>query len=965
MNEMLYGNSGKSDEGINIDMEQGLYQKLQRMFVPKLKAILSVHHQEGDRNFVYLGEVAEKAGNFTIYGYNAKLASDLRGGDYGHYVAVAHNGKAATVNFDSIGFLSEEGFVEYVNNKTVNEEARFTVKPVATDINVEVKKKIVNNIMESFMKVRRRKCVAFAMEDCPLDEFNAKSLGVLLEIIKYIPYRMRKNISFVSHVATNQRLPDAINLAAYPSEVDVMPRDCIVIENPGEMFIEGAFKGYIEKVFAMSDSEREEYFEKLYTEIETPALEAGVEVKSDMYLIDIDTKELWKNGSGLEAVKNIFASLDSVLKIYPEYAKIAGIRLVADKEETIAYIKNTVTSAISYEEIKTVFDNISGVYGICSIDMGNEVIEIFKEKASTFILGAGDYAALAEIAGAIVSIDTRLLDELKLVSAIKGHMGKNLTFEGIFDVYCAFKEKDYIGKAILDECLAKATEDYILNLTGSIPESKDKLSALERAYESFRLSYEGRDFATLKEVYDSYHGKFSGNTSVEAISKGNAVVNEIEKGIYDHCPIYQLKEYVKKLSEVEVEYDPILKARVSVVYKRLTQALYRQLVNTELSLKEINALSTEFLRAAKQLHANGVYDGELRTTIEGKTYVPDGLLRFATTICELITCVKEVEDLAELLMSHDMIRGNLTHEDNTIKKLYSDYAPAIMNYWLNKNRKIVTANKLKKAIKLVKKETGNEPSRTAKGIVEEYLKYGKKKKKGSGLKIVIVAVVILALLVGVFFGYKALFGNKNKDPYANAKYSISVEEKTLVDEYLEKFSGENLTDAEFVIGAIKGKTNGKEKEYILNITDNLESSVFDGKFAVQNTYIEGASKKYIDLEKVKNGKEYAFVVQKGKKDNKFYVRDVFEIPTKLDKHDFEVPVKDKKTNEKDEFLTSVIKYIGFQAKLVKPEEKKEPKDVKNEANKGQTEEKKETKSEKPEGNKKSQPKTKSGKGNEK
>ena len=163
MNEMIYGNTGKRDEGINIDMEQALYQKLQsRTFVPKLKSMLNDRLQEGDKNFVFIGEVADKAGNFSVYGYNAKLESDSRGGDYGHYVAVPVNEKAVTVDTNSIGFLTEEGFVEYVNLKTLNDDKRFKITPQSIDIDVNAKKRIINNLMETFMKVRKRKNVTFS-----------------------------------------------------------------------------------------------------------------------------------------------------------------------------------------------------------------------------------------------------------------------------------------------------------------------------------------------------------------------------------------------------------------------------------------------------------------------------------------------------------------------------------------------------------------------------------------------------------------------------------------------------------------------------------------------------------------------------------------------------------------------------------------------------------------------------------
>ena len=101
--------------------------------------------------------------------------------------------------------------------------------------------------------------------------------------MKYLPFRMRKNISFISHVASNQKLPDMINLAAYPASSEFKPHDCITLSAGAPFGNDGIFSAYVEKVFAMSDTERDSYFEKIYEDIEKPALEKGVDVKADLY----------------------------------------------------------------------------------------------------------------------------------------------------------------------------------------------------------------------------------------------------------------------------------------------------------------------------------------------------------------------------------------------------------------------------------------------------------------------------------------------------------------------------------------------------------------------------------------------------------------------------------------------------------------------------------------------------------
>ena len=180
MNEMLYGNTGRRDEGINIDMEASLYQKLQsRTYVPKLKSMLNDALQEEDRNFVFIGEIPDRAGNYSVYGYNAKLQSDSRGGDYGHYIAVPLDIKKLSFNIELIKFLTEEGFIEYVNLKELNEEKRFSIKPEPMETDINAKKRIVNNLMELFMKVKKRKNVTFSFEQKNVADFSAKSAHVL------------------------------------------------------------------------------------------------------------------------------------------------------------------------------------------------------------------------------------------------------------------------------------------------------------------------------------------------------------------------------------------------------------------------------------------------------------------------------------------------------------------------------------------------------------------------------------------------------------------------------------------------------------------------------------------------------------------------------------------------------------------------------------------------------------------
>ena len=265
--------------------------------------------------------------------------------------------KAVIFDVNNADFLTEEGFVEYVNLKTLNREKRFKIAPLKVDINKDAEKRIVNNLMETFMKVRKRKNVTFSFEYSTVDEFTGKSVFVLTDLMKYIPYQMRKHISFISHVESNQKLPDMINLAAYPAASEFKPHDCISLTG-GAGASDGIFSAYVEKVFSMSEPERKSYFEKLYNEIECPADKAGIDVRSDLYLLDVSIKELWTAGDTKEAVESIFNSVDDILKVYPEYRELAKRKIESVKNEFIEYISDEIKSSEDVEKLKAVYQNV-------------------------------------------------------------------------------------------------------------------------------------------------------------------------------------------------------------------------------------------------------------------------------------------------------------------------------------------------------------------------------------------------------------------------------------------------------------------------------------------------------------------------------------------------------------------------------------------------------------------------------
>ena len=934
MNEMIYGNTGKRDEGINIDMDQALYQKLQsRTFVPKLKSMLNDRLQEGDKNFVFIGEVVDKAGNFSVYGYNAKLESDSRGGDYGHYVAVPVNEKAVAVDTNSIGFLTEEGFVEYVNLKTLNDDKRFKITPQSIDIDVNAKKRIVNNLMETFMKVRKRKNVTFSFDDCSVEEFTAKSLYVLCDLMKYLPFRMRKNISFISHVASNQKLPDMINLAAYPASSEFKPHDCITLNAGAPFGNDGIFSAYVEKVFAMSDAERDSYFEKIHEDIEKPALEKGVDVKADLYLLDVSTKELWTDGDIKEAISSIFNSVSDVLVVYPLFTELAKNRLSSNENEVVEYLKSRIDETKNTDELKSVFTNLIDVYNATKFDMNTNVNELFKTHANGFIEAANSDDDIVKVASGIVSIGTDVLDQEFARDKFLANMDKKNDINGIYTFYLKLKEKKFIDAHELNICLTESVEKLILRVTDRYSEAKEKLSALEKMYSEFQAACTSKDYPHVKEVYDAYKNKFSSGANAAAVSKGNDIIYDIEREIKGYCTFLDVKNCIIKLAEVEVKANESLKQKACDIYRRISNKMFDELRNERLNYGEFKKLIQEIGPSVKKLNENEVYDDQLRSGWGQEKYVPNGMYRFVTFFESLINTVGPAGSLTEALLGVETTREQV-RDESTLLKMFEKFAPAVLMNWMDKNKKYCNEGAFKKAEKELKKNFDKRLSHTVRDMFEYCLDKQNSKKKGGKISIVklaIVGVVVLAILGGLVFGGIKLFGwiFGDKDPQVETdspsvmtEYYVSDAEINAVKDYIAGFAHEDLKNAELVIGklskTVPEATDDKEKEsqkvvYTVTITNPLGSADFKEMITVDIAKTH-KSKSDCNVDEIDENKDYAFVLQASKDGEKVYLRDLYEVPPDFTGYNFDAKAPGNIGDV--EFYGSILRYIGTKMELV-------------------------------------------------
>lgn len=930
MNEMIYGNTGKRDEGINIDMDQALYQKLQsRTFVPKLKSMLNDRLQEGDKNFVFIGEVADKAGNFSVYGYNAKLESDSRGGDYGHYVAVPVNEKAVAVDTNSIDFLTEEGFVEYVNLKTLNDDKRFKISPQSIEIDVNAKKRIVNNLMETFMKVRKRKNVTFSFDDCAVEEFTAKSLYVLCDLMKYLPFRMRKNISFISHVASNQKLPDMINLAAYPASSEFKPHDCITLSAGATFGNDGIFSVYVEKVFAMNDAERESYFEKIHEDIEKPALEKGVDVKADLYLLDVSTKELWTDGDIKEAISSIFNSVSDVLVVYPLFTELAKNRLSNNENEVVEYLKSRIDETKNTDELKSVFTNLIDVYDATEFDMKTNVNELFKAHANGFIEAANNDDDIIKVVSGIVSIEPDVLDQEFARDKFLANMGKKNDINGIYTFYLKLKEKKFIDAHELNICLTESVEKLILRVTDRYSEAKEKLSALEKMYGEFQAACTSKDYPYVKEVYDAYKNKFSSGANAVAVSKGNDIIYEIEREIKVYCTFLDVKNCIIKLAEVEVKANVGLKQKASDIYRRVSRKMFEELRDARLSYPEFKKLIQEIAPSVKALNDNEVYDEQLRSGWGQEKFVPDGMYKFVTIYESMINAVGPAESLTEALLGMETAREQVRDQSN-LSRIYERFAPTVLMNWMDKNKKYCNEGAFKKAEKELKKNFDKRLSHTIRDMFGFCLDKQNSKKKGgkaSIVKLAILGVVALVIIGGLFFGriklFDVFFGKD--EPVVEQNQQIEYDPSVIYDyemekvtEYLKGFDSEGFETAQVVIGKLSKATrtdNENVKEYALTITDSLKTENKDTiNVLYKNT--NNSKEHYLVEDALDKDKDYAFVIQNG--EEKVYIRDIYEVPEDLQTYDYGQDYAGKEFSNKDEqkFYSYVLKYVGYKKDIL-------------------------------------------------
>ena len=720
MSEMIFGNTGRNDEPINIDMAENLYKKLQtRNYVSTLKSMLAVGM---DKSFVFLGDVD----GYSIYGYNSRLENDNRGGNYGHYIAEKLGEKTADFKIDNEQFLTEKGFNECVQQKKSND--RFTVKLQPVEFNENAKKRLVHNFVEMFSNRGRKRNISFSIDDNDIDSFNAKSIFVFSELIKYLPYQIRKNIGFISHISSRERLPEYINIVGYSISATYKPHDCIDISDDTPIKNDCRFYDYVETVFAMDDGARKAYFDMLYENIEKYAPIKN----SDMYDLDLKTRPFWESGDEKEAVEDIFNSEEKILKVYPAFIDIAGNCLKRAWNPTVLeYTKKYINSTKNVDELKNEYQKNCSFWELWEMPFPDDVKKQFREHAKQLISeSAADEDKFIQTVDEIRSICDEFIDRDHLLATAKDIIGKKSDISSI----CGFLKKSDKYKQIFDaDEFEKAAAERAREITGeAIKNIKNPCEKLNKFIEL----YSEKMPTCIKDVYDKFYNKFNDAANLEVdkvlqtLEGYNKEIKKLELAgkplVHPNFVFY--KKCFTELAEIAGCDDRERKKRINGVYDFVMQMFGKYLEN--------NAVYDKYKEVDDNIYDEVLRIVELMDKNEGQhNEVADKLNEFHEYRHGINRC-KKISDAVKYYKDHPDVRCDVT-------------ADKILEHWLEKHKP--KESEIKKILKKYDKDPRTYT------IINEYKKRAENNPE-EGITILdiccLVLIAIALISVGAFGGIK-------------------------------------------------------------------------------------------------------------------------------------------------------------------------------------------------------------------
>lgn len=625
MSEMIFGNNGQRDEGINIDMRDSLYNNL-KPSVSVFKGLLRGGMVEHDMNYVYIGADHLTGGNRAVLGYNARLQSDDRGGNYGHYKEIAEE-LTPSKCFENMEFFSEDGYISFVNSRAKEGCETFAVCPYEFEISGNALKKIVNNLLMNFSETGGAE-VSFSIDEENLELYSRKALYVLQQILSYLPHCMRKKVLFISRIKGNKTTGVNTNLIAYTASEGERKFNCINVNDDLCYIGDEKFAQYIEEIFSIKDmSEREAYLYDFYKQLEETECNKTENLYSEFYLYALKIKQEWSGSDLFQSIKsmlNVLRTSDSEYSICRESAQDI---LENDSLGVEQYITQQYSQRFNEEIFRILYSDLKELYNICGVPFV-QMDDLFKQWFKHNIQVFDDENESMEIVRAIYNlnslyIDQELCDMLltktnqsnfvimskeffmmnravvnhdTVVACLKSFALDKKSIQDYLDIYNDFQylmEKQIISESEIDECIREELLNLINSRIDSATNPTEMLARLEEMYSGTQWE----KYTLPSSTYNEYKNHLQTvikeeelaevRANMQNLSADNDVSSEdIETPSWDKMnkTLTEYSENLKKFPELECDIEQFASYLINIINGALNEKLSQEsLKNNKMS----------------------------------------------------------------------------------------------------------------------------------------------------------------------------------------------------------------------------------------------------------------------------------------------------------------------------------------------------------------------------------------------
>lgn len=922
MSEMLYGRRDESVKELNIDMDQSLYNKLQAdKYIPAMVSFLNEEQRVSNSFFVYVGDVSTEEGRFSVVGYNTRE----KNGSFGHYIAEKCDNEKDVIFFDKVSFLTGKGCSAGLAGKKTGTEKTFSLIPKELEINIDAKKHLVNNILEAFMKKEPRCLSAFTFECNSSSDFSSKAFFVLNEVMKYLPFGVRRRIVFASGVSPKHEIPGKINLVACPLKTVSLYKGCVNLDEK-KAFEKGRFFEYIQKVFAMDENERETYFEKIYSEMECHLFEKGIrKVYSDAYLLEFDKKNLWMSGKPIEAVADIYASVDDVLKVYPEYLEIARKRLFSEGDTTVKYLYDVVGKTKNITDFERAYVNIQMLFKLCGFKTDGIMSVMRNHISEKFLRKAANAKALIRTVDTVKTLDESLLDDIVLFHSIVEVVKRQALLRGKYKEYSLIREKNYVDTTLLDEKIKADFQELAEEIAAGYLKAGQKAAALQKAFDDFVAEKPSGDFSIVERVFGDYTEsllkELCGEEAADNI-EWYEFVDEKTKNITD---VSDIVECMKIMADVSHGLGMEEKEKLSLCYRLVSRRMILYLQSGAVPYEKMSQLVNGVKEPAEKLAYAGIADGDVKlVTDEEIPIIPDGMERFLDVFYCLIEELEAAPSLYDAMVCYENARKKIYGTvELGMKEVIKKCGPVILRNFLENKPDWRTPANIEKVRKRLFKEDFKISTITALMNCASSVPMSKRQNMLVPLLLGTVVVIFVGVMsIGVYMLFDDSDSVYTVTEPVEVKEIITTFSYNKIENYLKGFDSEGYGEAFVVVGKL---SKSEERLGAWNIEVSNNCGYEEAGEKVDNAVVEivqGKSRNYYDINDALPDKDYITVMQK--KGSTYLITDIFPLPPKFGAaYDFEAEYKDDMTRNptSSEFVTDIIWYTGYKYGYVDVEKK--------------------------------------------